>query len=458
MSRKKINEKACVNSSLIPLKEWQKKVVNYMNENDALLVVHSTGLGKTLTSIAVSQCFLDEDENNSIIFVGPAGLISNFKNQMKKFGVENEDRYMFYSFDKFFRGEKGDTPAACNENTMLIIDEAHNLRNPETKIIKSNVEKLTRSNAILNCAMNSGKRLLLSATPFVNSIDDFIPLINMIYGARLLGTKKQVKYGFVKDVLDFDLLKVFLKNKIDVVTTQDEVNFPQKFLYYVNVPMSVKYYKRYKEVITKTNKDIEEKLFDNPRTFYNGLRRAVNIAGSEYFSGKISKIVPIIKKEKSVIFTNWIEFGVKPIEKTLMEFGVSFNKITGDTDKRDVQYIVDDFNDGEFQVLIITKAGSEGLDLKEVRNLVVLDPVWNYAGLEQIIGRVVRYQSHINLKPSQRNVNVFLLVSTEPGIDRWDIREGEISSSGDRLLYDLIKKKQIMNEKIMETLKNKCSI
>lgn len=442
----------CIARSLIPLQPWQRKVVKYMDKYNGLLVVHSTGLGKTITAITVSQCFIDLDPLNRIVFVGPAGLISNFQKQMEKYGVENDDRYSFYSFDKFLGKEKGGDKVVCNKNTLLIVDEAHNLRNPDADFEKdARTEKPTKQSSVLNCALNAGKRLLLTATPFVNNIEDFIPLINMIHGKRIFGTKKQVRVELAQHEITKPLLERYLNKRVDMVTFQDEKNFPEKFIMYINVPMSPAYYADYIRVISSSD------LFDNPERFYNGHRRAVNNAGSEYFSAKIERIAPIITEQKSVIFTNWIEFGIKPIEKTLNGLGIKHQKITGETNRMTRQEIVDAFNFGKFQVLIITKAGSEGIDLHGVRNLIVLEPVWNYAGLEQIIGRVVRYNSHAHLPPSERNVNIFLMVSTEPEVDSWEITEGSTSDSGDRILYNIIRQKYAMNEDFMKLLK-KCSI
>ena len=452
----------CVSRSKTQLKNWQKKVVKHMDKNDSLLVVHSTGLGKTLTAVAVSECFLDKNPLNRVIFVGPPGLISNFIKQLtEKYGADEYDRYTFYSFDKFFREEKKHSPIICDKNTLLIVDEAHNLRNPKSIINKTTKnEKLTRVNSILHCAMNASKRLLLSATPLVNSIEDFIPLINMLYGRRKVGTYSQVKNGIAESQINIPTLKKLLKDKIDIVSiSEDNDKFPKKFIYHVTLPMSNAYFKRYKHTIeAEIDEEETDKLFTSPKTFYNGHRRAVNNAGKEYFSTKIEKMIPIIKDEKAVIYTNWLEFGIQPIEETLEKLKISFETITGSTTKKRRQEIVDSFNNNDFQILVITRAGSEGLDLHEVRNMVVLDPVWNYAGLEQIIGRVARYESHSRLPKSQRNVNIYLLISTEPEIVEWESKKGEEIVSGDRILYNIIAKKKVLTENLMKILKDYCSI
>ena len=63
-----------------------------------------------------------------------------------------------------------------------------------------------------------------------------------------------------------------------------------------------------------------------------------------------------------------------------------------------------------------TSAGAEGLDLKNIRQIHIMEPYWNQMRIEQVIGRGVRRNSHIALPPSDRNVEVFRYFSvfTEP--------------------------------------------
>jgi hypothetical protein len=60
------------------------------------------------------------------------------------------------------------------------------------------------------------------------------------------------------------------------------------------------------------------------------------------------------------------------------------------------------------KVIIITKAGSEGIDLKNIRQVHVIDPWYNLSLIEQVIGRAVRNCSHVDLPFEQRNVCIFI--------------------------------------------------
>jgi hypothetical protein len=68
----------------------------------------------------------------------------------------------------------------------------------------------------------------------------------------------------------------------------------------------------------------------------------------------------------------------------------------------------DNTNGEVVKVVIVSKAGSEGLDFKNIRETHILDPWYNLHRQEQIIGRSARNLSHCNLDFNKRNVSVFL--------------------------------------------------
>ena len=95
----------------------------------------------------------------------------------------------------------------------------------------------------------------------------------------------------------------------------------------------------------------------------------------------------------------------------------------------------------------VKNIGGEGLDLRGTKNVVILDPTWNETGLQQIIGRAIRYKSHSHLPPNERKVNVYFMVLTMPDNNTLGLL------SGDVLLYDIIDKKTRINKQVEDTLK-----
>ena len=434
----------CVKRSNLELRDLQIKVVEYMEIYNGFLVVHGTGCGKTLTSLACSQCYLDKYPERGVVFVGPASLTSNFKKEMKAYGVKNTKKYDFYSYDKFLIENNAGRPVSL-KNKFLIVDEAHNIRNP----------KSLKSIALVNAALQADKRLLLTATPFVNSMTDFIPLINMIYGKMIVGTRTQFYSKVVDEWLGKEVnaeslatFRYLLQDKVDMVDCKNKEDFPERIDNYVDVPMTEEYYDKYVKLVT--GEGIYDIIFSEPKRFYHGYRRAVNKTGKEYFSRKIETAVPIFKKGKSIIFTNWVEFGIDPIKEALDKNGITYTVFSGDVPVEQRQQIVNDFNNNMFNVLILTRAGGEGIDLKGVRSVVVLDPTWNDAGLQQVVGRAIRFRSHTHLPIEERNVNVYFMMLTKPET----ISEEDAYASGDKILYAIIEKKKKISAILLKLLKD----
>ena len=69
----------------------------------------------------------------------------------------------------------------------------------------------------------------------------------------------------------------------------------------------------------------------------------------------------------------------------------------------------DDNKEGnKVKIILISKAGSEGIDFKFIRQVHILEPWYNMNRIEQIIGRAVRNFSHKDLPFEKRNVQIFM--------------------------------------------------
>ena len=64
------------------------------------------------------------------------------------------------------------------------------------------------------------------------------------------------------------------------------------------------------------------------------------------------------------------------------------------------------------KVLMITASGSEGINLRNVRYVHIMEPYWNPTRLEQVIGRARRICSHTDLPEEDQTINVFIYLMT----------------------------------------------
>jgi hypothetical protein len=81
------------------------------------------------------------------------------------------------------------------------------------------------------------------------------------------------------------------------------------------------------------------------------------------------------------------------------------DNIKGLTDDNKVNGNIDG---NKVKVVLISKAGSEGIDFKFIRQIHILEPWYNMNRIEQIIGRGVRSLSHALLPFEKRNVEIFM--------------------------------------------------
>ena len=106
--------------------------------------------------------------------------------------------------------------------------------------------------------------------------------------------------------------------------------------------------------------------------------------------------------------------------------GKRYTFITGSEGQDERRIGRDAFNDsknkyGEYiQIMIISSAGAEGISLKCVRQVHILEPYWNYVRMDQVFGRAIRMKSHLELDEKDRTVEQYLYLSTLPEGDTYD--------------------------------------
>jgi hypothetical protein len=152
-------------------------------------------------------------------------------------------------------------------------------------------------------------------------------------------------------------------------------------------------------------------------------------------------IIPMALALEEMGFTRFGKEGVKPLFKTPPVPIVSVKTMKPSTNKRDgfkpARYAMitgdprispnNDFemkgltNDNniygdEVKVVLISQAGSEGLDFRAIRQIHILEPWYNVNRLEQIIGRGVRNFSHKDLPFDERNVQIFMYGTMLPNV------------------------------------------
>jgi hypothetical protein len=109
------------------------------------------------------------------------------------------------------------------------------------------------------------------------------------------------------------------------------------------------------------------------------------------------------------------------------------------------------------KIFCITQSGAEGISLKNVRRVLLVEPFWNNVRIEQVIGRAIRSCSHEALPKQDRNVQVFsyIMKLTQKQIqsDYTIERNDKGLSTDEHILMTAEKKKSIIN-KFLNMLKS----
>jgi hypothetical protein len=124
-------------------------------------------------------------------------------------------------------------------------------------------------------------------------------------------------------------------------------------------------------------------------------------------------------------------------------------------------------------LFMITAAGAEGITLANVRHVHIMEPHWNPARHDQVIGRAIRICSHATLPVEERTVrvsfyisvfseaqtkstegvNVVLVRRTDMMTKRYEGDPTEVFMSTDEYLYEKAYEKEKINQKIGLLLK-----
>ena len=104
----------------------------------------------------------------------------------------------------------------------------------------------------------------------------------------------------------------------------------------------------------------------------------------------------------------------------------------------------------KLKALLVTSAGAEGIDLKNIRQVHIMEPYWHDVRVSQVIGRANRFMSHIELPEKDRVVDVYRYMTVfTPDMKSID-KEKETT---DQYIYGVALKKLKVTDEIKKTMK-----
>ena len=197
------NNDAGYNTYNITFKSYQKNFIDTFTQNtNPLTILHyGVGTGKTFIAVCCAQEYINLQgiDNAYVYFVTPPSLVLNTMSDMMKLGIpfdlkNSNDEYVFHyiSFNQLLLSK-----LQFKKNSLLIIDEVHNLRNFKTQ---NNTEKLsarkrkrgenfrmTGNKTAIKIILEANKEqaikktLFMTGTLMINSVNDLDSIMALGY-------------------------------------------------------------------------------------------------------------------------------------------------------------------------------------------------------------------------------------------------------------------------------------
>jgi SNF2 family DNA or RNA helicase len=399
--------------------------------NGRVLLADEVGLGKTIEAgILLKEYFVTGLIRNALILTPPS-LRTQWQEELKsKFGLDfiiNRDDPRFRDFDKHNMLISSLASAAIPKNArklkdiewdLVIVDEAHRLKNASTKAHQF-VKELPKKFVFL-----------LSATPIQNSLQELYNMIEIIRPG-ILGSWNNFASTYTMDKKARQVnpqMKYELQNLLKQVVIRTTRNEVRNYLQFTDripkthlldaTPNEIALYNGATDFVRElwekekeaknfilplmtlqrqissssaaTKVAIQKKITQFPQSKPE-LEEVLALADQIPIDSKMICLEEILKKNpdsKHLIFTEFTDTQDYIFDK-LEDDKISTVKFNGSMTTSERDTAVSKFK-RDVQVLVSTEAGGEGQNFQFCSNVVNYDLPWNPMRVEQRVGRVHR--------------------------------------------------------------------
>ncbi|MBM7584600.1 SNF2 family DNA or RNA helicase [Bacillus pakistanensis] len=398
--------------------EVAKQVVESMNGK--AILADEVGLGKTIEAGLVLKEYMIRGLVKKVLILVPASLVSQWAYELNsKFyipAVQQRKSYVWdqcdivvSSIDTAKRSPHREMVYEQNYD-LVIIDEAHKLKNHKTKNYEF-VQNLKKKFC-----------LLLTATPIQNRIEEIFHLVSLLKPGHLgseSGFAEKYKKGNRSVQEDQHLRelvnKVMIRNrrsdtgiewtKRHVKTVLIEFSEAERELYdsiqlfkgneqFATSSFSLLTLQREacssREAVYFTLKNMLEKHEQPSIPLQNTAGTIMKKVEAVQMNSKAQKALELIQKinDKVIIFTEYRATQLY-LQWFLKQHGITSVPFRGGFKRGKKDWMKELFKN-HAQVLIATEAGGEGINLQFCQHIINFDLPWNPMRLEQRIGRVHR--------------------------------------------------------------------
>jgi len=430
------------------------------------------GLGKTIQTLAMIQRDREKGVKKAVLLICPTSVVNNWRKEAERF-TPDLTVLVHHGIDRMkttaFRKAASSSAIVISTYGLLqrdielltkvpwagiILDEAQNIKNPETK--QSKAARTIRADY----------RIALTGTPVENHVGDLWALMDFL-NPGFLGTQHFFRENFytpiqwygdtdastrLKSLTGPFILRRMKTDKSIISDLPDKIEM-KEYCTLTNEQASL-----YKAVVN----DLQEKIENADGIDRRGLVLALLMklkqvcnhpaqflddnSALERRSGKVLRLTELLHDireagEKTLLFTQFTRMGTL-LQRYLQElFGEEVLFLHGGVSKKKRDEMVETFQKSSSNspsiFILSLKAGGTGLNLTSANHVVHYDRWWNPAVENQATDRAFRIGQHKNVEVHKFITTGTLEERIDEMIEKKTAVAGQVLGTGEQWLTEL---------------------
>ena len=440
---------------------WMTKLASW---GAGAVLADDMGLGKTVQTIAV---LLSRAELGPQLVIVPASVLLNWRDELTKCAPGLKQVILNLAEDReavLKQAEKGTVvittygiltaeikELAQKTWATAVFDEAHNIKNKETKAFKAATE------------VKADFRVMLTGTPLQNHLAEIWALFEIAVPG-LLGSFTRFTDRFVlpiecdKDREQQRLLKrivspfILRRTKTDVLS-----ELPEKTEMTVKVELSPEEKALYEQLREETQESLASGEINSMQALASLMKLRQAACSAELVDPKLtlpsSKTQAFLtlaeelieNRHRALVFSQFTSH-LALIRRALDEKGIKYLYLDGSMTPAQRMKLVETFENGDMPLFLISlKAGGTGLNLTAADYVIHMDPWWNPAIEDQASDRAYRIGQ-------ERPVTIYRLIAAGTVEEKILKLHATKKSLADALLEGTEMSSRLGREEIMELL------
>ncbi len=405
------------------LRDYQQQGLNWLQflrsyEFNGILA-DDMGLGKTVQTLA--HLLLEKERkrmDKPCLIIAPTSLMGNWRRESEQFTpklkvliLQGPDRKQHFADINNYDLVLTTYPLLVRDHETLLAQDYHYLILDEAQVIKNPRAKAAR----FAREVKASHRLCLTGTPMENHLGELWALFDFLMPG-FLGESKLFTQRFrtpIEKNGDTEQRQCLARRIAPFMLRRSKAEVVKELPAKTEILRSIALDKKQAALYESIRLSMEKKVRDaikqkgfarshitildallklrqtccDPQLL--SLPQAKKVKDSAKLEMLMEMLPEMLEEGRRILLFSQFTKMLSIIEKQLIESGISYTKLTGQTRKRDE--VIESFRQGEVDVFLISlKAGGVGLNLTEADTVIHYDPWWNPAVENQATDRAHR--------------------------------------------------------------------